>query len=91
MPLLDALKDHFDPETARVVDTVLRAAASYAEGDALAGARLTNLSAEEYGRLTEIFRGAGFDVEFRTRMDLVSFVTDPGTGDERLDAEVRDL
>lgn len=89
--LPDVLEEHFDKYDARVVDSVLRTGAAYSDGDAFAGSKLKNISSEGWENLTDLFEEAGLDASFGSRMDVVGFLNEPDTGDERLDAEVRGL
>lgn len=89
--LEDALREHFRDDRAEAIASVLRDGAAYSEGDAFAGAKLSNVPPAGYDRLSDRFQKAGLDAEFNGRMSVVSFVNDPDTGDEELDEAIRGL
>lgn len=89
--LQNALREHFDDDEADAIGQILVAGSRYAEGDALAGAKLDSMSTGEYERLNALFDDAGFDVEFNSRMSFVGFTKEPETHDEELNEAIRDL
>lgn len=86
-----ALGEHLSEDQVEPIANILKAAASYAEGDALAGVKLANLTPEDYETITRVFRDAGFDVSFNNRMSLVSFVSSPETDDKALNEAIANL
>jgi len=89
--LEDRLAEHMEERQAEAVAEVLRMGAAYGEGDALAGMKLTAVDPAQWRRLTELLAETGYDGEMAGRMDAVSFINDPKTDDEKLNAEIRCL
>lgn len=89
--LEEALSEHFDQAEVEGIATILRMGASYNKGDAIAGAKLSSVSGEEWQSLNEMFEEAGFDTEISGRMSLISFINDPDTGDTNLNRVIKDL
>ena len=89
--LEEVLSEHFDEEEVEGIATILRMGASYNEGDAIAGAKLSSVSGQEWQSLNEIFEEAGFETEVSGRMSLISFINDPDTSDTNLNRVIQDL
>lgn len=87
----EVMSKHLEEKQVGPVVSVLRAAAAYGEGDALAGAKLSSLDGDDYETLTQVFQDAGFDVSFNNRMSLVGFVSSPDTEDEELNKKLEEL
>lgn len=87
----ELLTEYFDEEQASAVATILELGASYGEGDAFAGMKLSSISGDEWDRLSELFEEAGFDYELSNRMSVVGFTNDPETDDEELNEAIRNL
>lgn len=87
----EVMSKHLEEEQVDPIVSVLKAAAAYGEGDALAGAKLSSLDTDDYETLTRVFQEAGFDVTFNNRMSLVGFVSSPDTKDEELNETLEEL
>jgi hypothetical protein len=84
---------YFPDEEVDALTAILKAAAEYGEGNALAGVKLIEMDEEEYKAMEESLEQEGLapSTPLRNRMSLVDFVSNPDTGDEDVDSAIRNL
>lgn len=80
-----------DEESAKALANVLHVAKMYARGDAFAGVKLDEIGNEHYSSITKLLQNIGVEGEFNNQTELVGFVTDPNTSDDKLNNIIEDL
>jgi hypothetical protein len=76
---------------ARSLTIILNTAASYAEGDGLAANQLQSMSDEDIALVSDRLQDLGSELELRTYMDFVEFVSDPDTDSDELNEAIQSL
>lgn len=76
---------------ARSLTIILNTASSFAEGDPLAANQLKTMSNEDIAMISDRLQDLGSDLELRTYMDFVEFVSDPDTDNDELNDAIQNL
>jgi len=88
--ILQTAEDMEKP-VAAAMSTIILTANKYAQGDAMAGLKIQNISSKEMSRIEERLSELGSSVELTTYMSLVEFVSNPDTDNEELNQQIKEL